>query len=99
MEELQCRGLWPLCEGLKHGGSSVEEGVEQPARVPSGLYLLVMEWMATITGDRVGYPKFLGFWGGEKFWRTVFCMAETENLSNNCLHFKACYSIRVSLLL
>ncbi len=31
--ELQCRGLRPLCEGLL-GGSSVEEGVGQPARVP-----------------------------------------------------------------
>jgi hypothetical protein len=31
--ELQCRGLWRLCEGLL-GGSSVEEGVGQPARVP-----------------------------------------------------------------
>jgi hypothetical protein len=48
---------------LEHGGSSVEEGVEQPAGVPSGLYLVLMEWMATITGDRVGYPRFLGFWG------------------------------------
>jgi hypothetical protein len=54
------------------GGSSVEEGVGQPARVP----YVVMEWMATITGDHVGYPGFqdLGnfsprrniffFWGG-----------------------------------
>ncbi len=31
--ELQCRDLQPLCEGLL-GGSSVEEGVGQPARVP-----------------------------------------------------------------
>jgi hypothetical protein len=45
--------LQPLCEGLL-GGSSVEEGVGQPARVP----YLVMEWMATITGDHVGYPGF-----------------------------------------
>jgi hypothetical protein len=61
---------------LESGGSSVEEGVEQPARVRSGLYLVVMEWMATIPGDRVGYPGFWGFWGiflrGEKFWRTIF---------------------------
>ncbi len=52
---------------------------EQPARVPSGLYLVVMEWMAAITGDHVGY---FGIFGiillGEKFWRTVFRMAETE---------------------
>jgi hypothetical protein len=41
---------------LEHGGSSVEEGVEHPAGVPSSLYLVVMEWMAAITGDRVGYP-------------------------------------------
>jgi hypothetical protein len=46
---------------LEHLGSSIEEGVEQPAKVPSGLYLVVMEWMATITGDRVGYPEFSGF--------------------------------------
>jgi hypothetical protein len=32
--KLQCQGLWPLYEGLEHGGS---EGVEQPARVPFGL--------------------------------------------------------------
>jgi len=32
-DELQCKGLRPLCEGLL-GGSSVEEGVEQPAGVP-----------------------------------------------------------------
>ncbi len=32
--ELQCGGLWPLCEGLEHGGSSVEEGVGQPVGVP-----------------------------------------------------------------
>jgi hypothetical protein len=31
--ELQCGGLQPLCEGLL-GGSSVEEGVGQPAGVP-----------------------------------------------------------------
>ncbi len=30
--ELQC--LRPPCEGLELGGSSVEEGVGQPARVP-----------------------------------------------------------------
>ncbi len=30
---LQWGGLWPLCEGLL-GGSSVEEGVGQPDRVP-----------------------------------------------------------------
>jgi len=45
---------------LEHGGSSIEEGVEQPAGVPSGLYLVVMEWMATITGDRVGYFGIFG---------------------------------------
>jgi hypothetical protein len=52
--ELQCIGLRPLCEGLELGGSSVEEGVGQPAGVPE----VVMEWMATITGDHVGYPRF-----------------------------------------
>ncbi len=31
--ELQCGGLRPLCEGLL-GGSSIEEGIGQPARVP-----------------------------------------------------------------
>jgi hypothetical protein len=34
--------------------------------VPSGLYLVVMEWMDTITGDRVGYPGFGGFFFEEK---------------------------------
>ncbi len=34
MGELLCRGLRPLCEGLELGGSSVEEGVGQPAGVP-----------------------------------------------------------------
>jgi hypothetical protein len=29
----------PLYKGLEHNGSSVEEGVEQPAVVPSGLLL------------------------------------------------------------
>ncbi len=29
----------PLYEGLEHGGSTVEKGVEQPAIVPSGLKL------------------------------------------------------------
>jgi len=38
------------------GGSSVEEGVGQPDGVP----LVVMEWMATITGDHVGYPGGFG---------------------------------------
>jgi len=32
--ELQYGGLRPLCEGLEHGGSSVEEGVGQPDGVP-----------------------------------------------------------------
>ncbi len=32
----QCTGLVPLCEGLEHGSSSVEEGVELPAIAPSG---------------------------------------------------------------
>jgi hypothetical protein len=31
--ELQCGALWPLCEGLL-GGSSVEEGIGQPAGAP-----------------------------------------------------------------
>jgi hypothetical protein len=53
--KLQCGGLRPLYEGLEHGGFSVEEGVEQPAGVPSGLYLVVMEWTAAITGDLMGY--------------------------------------------
>ena len=53
--ELQCGGLRPLCEGLL-GGSSVEEGVGQLAGVPQ----VVMEWMATITGDHVGYTGGFG---------------------------------------
>jgi len=32
--ELQCGGLWPLCEGFELGGSSVEEGVGQLVGVP-----------------------------------------------------------------
>ncbi len=52
--ELQCGGLRPLCVGLL-GGSSVEEGV--------------MEWMATITGDHVGYPGGFGlFFSKEKIF-------------------------------
>jgi hypothetical protein len=43
---------------LEHG--RFLEVVEQPARVPSGLYLVVMEWMAAITGDHVDYLKFSG---------------------------------------
>jgi hypothetical protein len=53
--ELQCGGLRLLCEGLL-GGSSVEEGVGQPTRVPK----VVMEWLAAITGDHVGYPRGFG---------------------------------------
>jgi hypothetical protein len=53
----------------------------KPAGVPSGLYLVVMEWMATITGDCVGYIGI--FLRGEKFWRkiwrTVFRVAETDS--------------------
>jgi len=30
-EQQQCGGLQPLSEGLELGGSSVEEGVRQPA--------------------------------------------------------------------
>ncbi len=64
-DKLQCGGLWPLCEGLL-GGSSVEEGVGQPAGVPQ----VVMEWMATITGDHVGIPEDLGNFSRRKknFW-------------------------------
>ncbi len=36
-KKLHCGGLVPMYEGLEHGGSSVEEGVEQPAVAPSGL--------------------------------------------------------------
>ncbi len=36
-KKLQCRGLVPLYEGLERGGSSVDEGVELSAIVPSGL--------------------------------------------------------------
>jgi hypothetical protein len=42
----------------------------KPAGVPSGLYSVVMEWKATITGDSVGYFKI--FLRGEKFWRKKF---------------------------
>ncbi len=48
--------MQPLCEGLL-GGSSIEEGVGQPARVP----LVAMEWMATITGDHVGNVILVSF--------------------------------------
>ncbi len=41
------------CSHCVLGGSSVEEGVGQPDGVPK----VVMEWMATITGDHVGYPQ------------------------------------------
>jgi hypothetical protein len=52
---------------------------EQRAGVPSGLYLVVMEWIAAITGDQVGYFGIFGiFLQGEKFWRTVFNMSEME---------------------
>jgi hypothetical protein len=75
--------LQPLCEGFERGGSSVEEGAEQPARVPSGLYLVVVEWMAAITGDSVGYFGIFGiFLCREKFWTTVFHMVEME--TPNC---------------
>jgi len=74
--------LQPLCEGLELGGSSVEEGVGQPLGVP----YVVMEWMATITGDHVGYPGYqdLGDFSPNKrrkilrsknshvFWRQIF---------------------------
>ncbi len=80
--ELQCGGLQPLCEGLERGGSSVEEWVEQPAGVPSGLYLVAMEWMVTITGDSVGYPRFGGFFSEEKNF-DVFHVAETEKMGQN----------------
>ncbi len=36
-KKLHCGSLVPLYEGLEHSGSSAEEGVEQPAVVPSGL--------------------------------------------------------------
>jgi hypothetical protein len=39
---------------------------EQPARVPSGVYLVVMEWMATITGEHVGFLGISGFFSKEK---------------------------------
>ncbi len=61
--ELQSRGLRPLCVGLKHGGSFVEEGVEQPARVPSSLYLVVMEWMAPLLVTVWVIPDFQDFLG------------------------------------
>jgi hypothetical protein len=51
---------------LEGGGSSNGEGVEEPAGVPSGLYLVVMEWMATITCDCLGYFGFWGFFSEEK---------------------------------
>jgi hypothetical protein len=74
---------------LELGGSSVEKGVIQPARVP----LVVMEWMATITGDHVGYPgfrhlgdfspkkrrKILGSKNSHIFWRRIFAV-ESQKL-------------------
>jgi hypothetical protein len=78
--ELQCGSLWPLCKGLELGGSSVEERVGQLAGVPK----VVMEWMATITGDHVGYPgfsdlgdfsprrKILGSKNSHVFWCRIF---------------------------
>ncbi len=38
----------------------------------SGLYLVVMEWTATISGDRVGYLRFWGFFSGEKNFGELF---------------------------
>jgi hypothetical protein len=43
----------PLYEGLEHGGSSVEEGVEQPAVVPSGLELDGLLGGGSFGGDGV----------------------------------------------
>jgi hypothetical protein len=47
---------------LELGGSSVEEGVGQPAGVPE----VAMEWMATITGDH--FRIWVIFLQGEKFF-------------------------------
>ncbi len=67
--KLQCGGLVPLYEGLVHGGSSVRELNSLPycLLVCNWVVLLVvMEWTAAITGDRVWL--FLG----RKIWGTVF---------------------------
>ncbi len=63
-------GLQPLYEGLE-GDGAIEEGVEalKPTKVPSGLYLVVMEWMAAITDDRVGY---FGIFLQEKILEKIF---------------------------
>ena len=38
-KKLQCGDLMPLYKGLERGGSSVEDGIEQPAIAPSDLHL------------------------------------------------------------
>ncbi len=83
--------LRPLCEGLECGASSVEEGVEQSAGVPSGLYLVVMEWMAAITGDRVGY--FGIFLRGENFGE-LSSVWQKRKLKFKCFSFKLTGTMR-----
>jgi len=53
---------------------------------------VVMEWMATITGDHVGYP---GLWdlggGGEKSWGEKIARLSMSNfrgrVTSNCFAF------------
>jgi hypothetical protein len=52
-KKLQCGGLVPLFKGLEHSGSSVEEGVEQPVVVPSGLLLGGLLHGGSLVGDGV----------------------------------------------
>jgi len=58
--KLQYRGLQPLYEGLERGGSSVQRELNSLPECLLVCNLVVMEWMAAITGDCVGYFRIFG---------------------------------------
>jgi hypothetical protein len=51
-------------------------------------HCVVMEWVATIAGDCVGYPRFGGFFSKEKnFGEQKFARLSASNFHNRILNF------------
>jgi len=77
--ELQCGGLRPLYEVLERSGSSVEEGTA----CRSAFWFVFGDYGVDgnhywITGDRVGYPRFSGFFSKEKNFGEPFSVWQKQ---------------------
>ncbi len=81
-EKLQCGGLQPLYEGLECDGSEGELNSLPECLLFSNL--VVIEWMAAITGDHMGLSR--DFSPTRKILENHFQRSRTGDSQYKCYH-------------